>query len=712
MTPTSALQRDANLDTTQPGVAQPVAAAAARVVSVFAVYGLCSLVLLQTQLFRDRSFIACCDASIQSYAWLGKVAEAARTFTIPMWDFSTYAGISFVGELQQGPLYPPSWILGILGFSKMPLVDAFLVLHFVLAAGFMHLLLRSFGLALFPAIAGSLIFAFCGYVPQQADAQPNIFAGLVWLPLVLFFYRHAILASKVSIALTYAGLAGVASAMQILAGHLQPFIYTSYACLLFALVEGFDPLILKIRYWSSRPLILVSLGQLQALCFAAVPLALSLEYLRLVYRWFDDAGVTGISKFPHHVTFKGWAQSGVLVWSDFNTLFNPQLVFKNYDASMFFTFTGLFAALFTLIRPSRVSLFLWILTFLAVLIALGGGAGSSIARLTYNLPLLAQTRTPVRAMYLFSFAAAALAAVGIHEITRLFKGFAPKVEIGIAAVFLFGVAFEVLHVVGRLGMPANQPEYAPLYYEDNPALSALEQVSNAGPRVDRFIAEPTELVPPNAGDLKPVMGVLGHRGTMLISEFDYISRGGWGPGASDSLDRLGVRWVVSEKPIEGLISVGQGPGYFLYERPGSLSAFWTLDPATGTRERAPVEAVEWGANSVKVRLGSIAPGHKLVFAQPAYPGFVAYAGESRVAIGREEIFPAITLDGTVREVTFAYRPVLWPWIALFVVSALVLAAAALSWAYPSAMRPVAQRASRIADRVGIGRVLRPRDGIT
>ena len=82
-----------------------------------------------------------------------------------------------------------------------------------------------------------------------------------------------------------------------------------------------------------------------------------------------------------------------------------------------------------------------------------------------------------------------------------------------------------------------------------------------------------------------------------------------------------------------------------------------------------------------------------------------------MAIGREEIFPAITLDGTVREVTFAYRPVLWPWIAVFVVSALVLAAAAVSWAYPGAMGPVTQRASRIADRVGIGRVLRPRNDI-
>lgn len=592
----------------------------------------------------------------------------------------------------------------------MPLLDVFLVLHFVLAGSFMHLLLRSFGLARFPAVAGSLIFAFCGYVPQQADGQPNIFAGLVWLPLVLLFYRHAISARKVSIALTYSGLAGVASAMQILAGHLQPFIYTSYASLLFAIIVGSDPISSKGRYWSIRPLIpirpliLISFGQLQALCFAAVPLALSLQYLRLVYRWFDDAGAIGMSTFPHAVTFRSWAQSGVLVWSDFKTLFDPQIEFKNYDASMFFTLTGLCAALFTLIRPSRVTLFLWTLAFSAVLIALGGNAGP-IARITYYLPLLAQTRTPVRAMYLFSFAAAGLAAVGIQQISRLFRGIAPKVEVGIAALFLFGVVFEVVGVVGRLGMPANQAQYAPLYYEHNPALAAIERVSNVGPRVDRFIAEPTDLIPPNAGDIKPVLGVLGHRATMLVSEFDYIARGGWGPGASDALDRLGVRWVVSDKPIDGLTSIGQGPGYFLYERPGPLSAFWTLDAATGVRERAPVEAIEWGENSVKVRLGSIAPGRKLVFAQPAYPGFVAYAGENKVGIGREEIFMAITLDGVVREVTFAYRPKLGPWVAISVVSALVLAAAALSWAYPRAMGSVAQRASRIAGRLGIARVL-------
>ena len=133
-----------------------------------------------------------------------------------------------------------------------------------------------------------------------------------------------------------------------------------------------------------------------------------------------------------------------------------------------------------------------------------------------------------------SFAAAGLAAVGIQQIARLFQGIAPKVEVGIAAVFLFGVVFEVFGVVGRLGMPTSQPQYAPLYYEDNPGLAAIERVSNAGPRVDRFIAEPTDLIPPNAGDIKPVLGVLGHRATMLVSEFDYIARGGWGPGASDA----------------------------------------------------------------------------------------------------------------------------------------------------------------------------------
>lgn len=64
MTPTNTLRTNAGLEDTESEVAPPLSAALAKVFSVLAVYGLCSLALLQAQLFGGRSFIACCDASI------------------------------------------------------------------------------------------------------------------------------------------------------------------------------------------------------------------------------------------------------------------------------------------------------------------------------------------------------------------------------------------------------------------------------------------------------------------------------------------------------------------------------------------------------------------------------------------------------------------------------------------------------------------------
>jgi hypothetical protein len=682
---------------------QPIAAGAARVFSVFAIYALFSFVLLKGSLFGNRSFVACCDASVQSYAWLGKVAAAARHFTIPLWDFSVLAGVSFAGELQPGPFYPPTWVLGLLGFEGMPLVDTFMVLHFTLAAGFMHLLLRSVGLGRIASIAGALIFSFSGYVPVQASAQPNIFAGLVWLPLVLLFYRQAIAATQTRVALTYTAFAGAAGAMQIIAGHLQPFIYTSYAAGIYAVIESVGAADRRsdVRRWPLRPFALLVIGQMMAAGFAAVPLALSMQYLRLVYRWFDNGA--GVSTFPHSVTFKSWAESAVLVWSDFRGLINPAFRLEEHDGSIFFTLIGLFAVAFTLIRPGRFALFLWILATAALIIALGGNAGP-IARITYYMPLLAQTRTPIRAMYLFSFAAAALAAVGIDRIGRLFSYFIPHAGTAVAAALLLGVLYELSAFTMYLGMPSDSRQYAPRYYNADPGLAAIERLSNSGPLIYRFVAQPVDLVPPNAGDVKPVLNVDGHRGTRLISEFAYRSQG-WDPGASDQLNRLGVRWVISDKLIRELPLIEQGLGYFIFERPGALSVFWMLDPNTGTRTPAPVEAVQWGENKVDIRLGPVEAGRKLVFAQPSYPGWVAFADGGKMTIEKEEIFPAIAVTGATRNVTFAYRPLLWPWIGVSLTCVLFAALAALSWAYPRRMTPLVGRMSALSKRTGLARIL-------
>ena len=196
------------------------------------------------------------------------------------------------------------------------------------------------------------------------------------------------------------------------------------------------------------------------------------------------------------------------------------------------------------------------------------------------------------------------------------------------------------------------------------------RLSNRGPLVDRFYALPRDLVPPNAGDLLPVLNLMGQRATMLVPLFDVLSRD-WGPVASPGLDRLGVRWLVSDHPIAGLPLVEQGRGYRIYQRPGALSVLW-IDGKGAPPRRAPVLAADWVNDRVRFTLSPLPAGTRLVFAQPAYPGWQARVDGSRVAIGREDIFPAIVLPATARVLEFAYRPSLLAGKLLTALAGLIL----------------------------------------
>ena len=87
-----------------------------------------------------------------------------------LWEFGAQSGTSFAGELQPAPFYPPTWLLGLLRLDGIALCDAFVLLHFALAATTMHLLLRDAHLSRLAAVLGASLFAFCGYLPFQADA--------------------------------------------------------------------------------------------------------------------------------------------------------------------------------------------------------------------------------------------------------------------------------------------------------------------------------------------------------------------------------------------------------------------------------------------------------------------------------------------------------------------------------------------------------------
>ena len=635
---------------------------------LFAAYAAAATMLFRQAVFGDRTFFYFGDSSLQSYPWLVGVARAARHGELMLWEFGSQAGTSFAGELQPAPFYPVTWLLGLLGLDGLALCNSFVLLHFALAATGMHLLARDRGLSHPAALVAALLFAFCGYLPFQASAQPNIFASLCWLPLVVLLALRGFDARSWSGGVFFASLAGLAGGMQIAAGHMQPFVHSSYA----VVICGFGEMLRRAASRASpgqavRPVLLALLGQVMAVGFAAVPLELANQYLHLVFRWY----ATGMSRWPHAVPPAAYASGAALAWSDFAGLLQRSTL-QTIDGSLYLTTTGALLCVASLAGRRPLAATMWALAAFAIALALGGHAGP-LVHLFFHLPLLPQLRTPVRALYLFSFAASLLAAIGADAILDRLRGRRPTLARLAAAALVGLVAMPVGAFDAGVGRSRASPEFPPTYYGQNPALLAAIALSNRGPLVSRIYGLPREIVPPNAGDIVPVLNVTGQRATMLTSLFDYVSPG-WDPASSTQLDRLGVRWVISDHAIDGLALRAQGPGFRIYERPHALSVLW-IKGAGNDRRAAPVEQARWRPNAVSFEIAPLPAGTRLVFAQPAYPGWVALVDGRPVASGREEIFAAITLPAGAREITFAYRPSLLAGKLVMLCCGLVLLAA-------------------------------------
>jgi hypothetical protein len=613
------------------------------------VYLLIAIWMMRRLLIGELTFFGCCDASLQTIAWLNKVAAAARHLTISLWDFSVFSGTSFAGEVQPAPFYPITIMLGLLGFRGVALAYAFVFLHFVISLMSMHFFLRNIGASRPAATVGATSFTFGGYVALQASAQANIYAGLVLLPLAACFYHRACLADRMGRAIALAGGGGIVGAAQIAAGHLMPFIYSSYALGIYGLVLSVAR---RQGNWR-RPMLVLLISQISAVAFVAVPIFLSLEYLMRAYRW----NRIGTTVWPHNVSPDTWlGDPTALHWHDFSTLLSPHNQISGYYATLFFTITGLAIVPITLLRLRSLTCWLWLLLVFSLVVALGSDLGPA-AYVVYHLPLVAQTRTPARALYLYNFATAALTAIAIDRVRNAIKPRSTLVADGVGLILVLLIIYEISSFSSQIGIAATDFQEPHRFYFHNPALSSVETLSNSGPLVDRFVVVPGKregvILPPNAGDLRPILNVLGYRATMLRSLFDFISRD-WSFATSQSFDELGVRWVLSEKPLEGMRLTDRGDKYFIYERPVRLSVLWA---ETGNiRQRASVERVRWQTNRVTFWLSSQKTAQRLVFAQPTYPGWQAFVDGKRAALQQEDIFMAVDVSAEARKIEFVYRP--------------------------------------------------------
>src|SRR5262249_50328885 len=118
-------------------------------------------------------------------------------------------------------------------------------------------------------------------------AQANIFAGMAYLPWVLYFFERAISSDRPVLRNAPAALCGLTLAFSLLAGHPQPFIHNGVMLVAFAIylfVERGS----KGGPWKSSFLLCVALfASVAVVCFlfAFVQLAAGQEYFARAYRW-------------------------------------------------------------------------------------------------------------------------------------------------------------------------------------------------------------------------------------------------------------------------------------------------------------------------------------------------------------------------------------------------------------------------------------------
>ncbi|HLV00809.1 MAG TPA: hypothetical protein VKZ59_06055, partial [Acidobacteriota bacterium] len=375
-------------------------------------------------LHRQGTLVRGFDASVQTFPWMVYLARHWQNLTPPLWDFTSFSGTSFAGELQTGVFYPPNILLGILfGDSLSPYtLDWYIFFHYVFAFYFMALFLSSSGFGRLAAVFGG--FAFAAYLDW---AQPNRLVGMIYLPLILYSYQKT-LESKPRNRILYTLLAAASLSLALLGGHTQPFLHSSIALALLAFFYA-----LTAPGWGR------AFGQLFWIVSAAVLITapqwlLTVEYVSHSYRWAPER-TPGFSSVPYEIY-------------GFVSTLSPELL--NYLLWSWIPLAVLGGVAFLFFLRSENSARRLLLLYALVLgtfafLASLGDAGL-IAKVTWHISILNTVRQAERYVFLILFSSAVILAVDLSILSdRVATALRSLDRPGHRRILLFGA-------VGMLGL--------------------------------------------------------------------------------------------------------------------------------------------------------------------------------------------------------------------------------------------------------------------
>ena len=430
-------------------------------------------------------------------------ARNLRRGIIPLWNPYLYGGAPFVADNQSGLFYPVNLLFFLL-FPEItyPTMELLAVFHFFLAGAFMYICLRSLSLrgaerrsnllrslrspkvsdrgegssvrrpslimvsaskrhgakalSRLAALSGAIAFMFSDlFVTHFGNL--NMIAVAAWLPLIFLFYHRALTEERLGLAVVAGALLGMAT----LAGHIQITLFIVLVLILYTLYQGrqrgterqgnegegsekkakrrpfhYFPHLLT-RYSLTRYLVPCCLVASCVAALVLIPgyemtshtLRAEMSYQEASRYSLPPVGLVGLF-VPG---FFGRGPAGF--WGPWDR------VEVGYIGILPLVLAGLAVVL----RRDRLTRFLLGLAIISLLLAFGGFA--ILHGWLYLLPGFDRVRAPARFVYLFDFAVAILAALGLDALLRplsrqgrdalrrLLKA-APWVWLGIALISL------------------------------------------------------------------------------------------------------------------------------------------------------------------------------------------------------------------------------------------------------------------------------------
>jgi hypothetical protein len=601
-------------------------------------------------LTRSHTFITWFDNVVQYYAWMTKLVAGWHNLAPPLWDFGTDSGISFPGELQTGVFYPVNILFSWLCVKPdVHALDLLIVAHFAFGAWGMSLFLRGQGVGLPGSLLGGLVFSLLGPVANRANNQANIFVGLVYLPWVLYWYARGAGLLCSAWRNHYYHLAGISLGFSLLAGHPQPFIHATIVLVCFGifLTARGNAAGLPARA-AGTCYALASVGIIAA-AVSFIQLAASFEYFARAYRWVGlPEPITALQVVPYDAY-----NLYTLKWHDLLSIFKTTNDIHD-GGTLFLTVTVVVLSAIGLFSKSTLRWLALPVAVVSVLIALGDNTWAG--PLSYQVPLLNKVREPVRILFLYQFAMATLAAVGLD----LILGKAPRNRAVRGTIFVLILGCFLLEAHADRGKSlaalSKENKSGDSSYQRSPALAFLEHRSSEEMGLYRVLVSPKDLLPPNSGDVFAIKSITGHRSSMMKEYFDYLARDS--SYGSRNLDALGARYLVTDQKIAGLpLLLNDGP-LSIYQRPGALPIFQFMT-AAGKPAEYLIKNVAWRQNAVSFSLQTYEAGF-LTFAQPSYPGWEAKVNEAGAAIGPSDIFMRISVPSGESRVEWRYSPWWFP----------------------------------------------------